>query len=142
MVKRVGSCSTARTWMVRCRTHTRRARSTTATSAADAQIHVLIQFEQDRLAEIEAIGFLTTSVIGDIAAGAIRVDSLPALKEHPAVVLAEVSRPPKIETDVSSAAINLFDPRTNASTIPGKGRGALIGVIDSGIEIGEAKHFF
>jgi len=105
------------------------------TSAADAQIHVLIQFEQGRLAEIEAIGFLTTSAIGDIAAGAIRVDSLPALREHPAVVLAEVSRPPKIETDVSSVAINLFDPRTNANTILGKGRGALIGVIDSGFEL-------
>ena len=41
----------------------------------------------------------------------------------------------KDETDVSAVEINLVDPVTLTRNIPGGGRGALIGVIDSGFDL-------
>ncbi|HYW71171.1 MAG TPA: S8 family peptidase [Pyrinomonadaceae bacterium] len=98
-------------------------------------VHIVIQFEPGRLSEIEAAGFKTSSEIGDIAAGEVDLAQLPAIQNHPAVILVESSHSPKTETDVSSVAINLLNPATNHNTIPGKGLGAIIGVIDSGFEL-------
>lgn len=59
------------------------------TSPFDAEINILIQFEPGRLSEIEELGFRTTSVAGNIAAGEIRLSQLRALQEHPAVLVLE-----------------------------------------------------
>jgi subtilisin family serine protease len=94
----------------------------------------LLQFRNDAAA-LHELGCRVTSVAGDVAAASVPFESLDALKQHPEVVFVEASRPLKDETDISAVAINLVDPDTLLRAIPGKGRGALIGIIDSGFDL-------
>lgn len=98
------------------------------------RIHVLLQFN-NKLPEGPDMGLHVTSVAGDVAAVSIPAQNLDLLKSHPDVVYVEASRSLKDETDVSSVAIGLSDPETGSRLVPGGGRGAIIGVIDSGFDL-------
>lgn len=98
------------------------------------QVHVLLQFKDCPPSQAE-VGLRVTTVAGDVAAGSIPRDKLNALRLHPQVVLVEGSRQLKDETDVSLLAINLLEPERLQRTVPGDGRGAIIGVIDSGFDL-------
>jgi subtilisin family serine protease len=102
--------------------------------AAPADARVLLWFSGD-LAALAAVGFRVSSVAGDVAAGSVPSDRLEELREHPQVLLVEGSRPLKDETDTSLPAINLLDPETMLRTVPGYGRGSIIGVIDSSFDL-------
>jgi subtilisin family serine protease len=100
----------------------------------EERVHVLVQFRND-VSAIADLGFQITSVFGDIAAGSIHVGNLDKLKGHPNVSFIEASRTLKDETDVSAVAINLVDPANDLRLVPGGGRGAIIGIIDSGFDL-------
>lgn len=97
-------------------------------------LRVLVWFDGDP-GGLAATGFHASSTAGDVAAGSIPHDRLEELVRHPQVILVEGTRQLKNETDVSLPAINLLDPETMTRTVPGNGRGALIGVIDSGFDL-------
>lgn len=70
-----------------------------------------------------------------MVAGSIPFDRLDELTNHPEVVLIEGSHHLKDELDVSAVASNLIDATTEERLIPSFGRGAIIGVIDSGFDL-------
>lgn len=96
-------------------------------------VRVLVQFRND-VSVLRELGCKVTSVFGDIAAVAVEAENLEQLQEHPDVVFVEASRALKDETDVSAGAINLIDA-AGLRAIPGNGRGAIIGFIDSGFDL-------
>lgn len=97
-------------------------------------VHVLVRFKTD-VSVLRGLGCEVTSRAGDVAAVFVRAGGLEELQQHPEVVFVETSRALKDETDVSAVEINLADPVTGSCVIPGHGRGALIGVIDSGFDL-------
>ncbi|HEV2860548.1 MAG TPA: S8 family peptidase [Pyrinomonadaceae bacterium] len=98
------------------------------------RVHVLVQFKTD-VSALREMGCEVTSRAGDVAAVFVRAGELGKLHEHPGIVFVETDRALKDETDVSTVAINLADPATGSRVIEGDGRGALIGVIDSGFDL-------
>jgi subtilisin family serine protease len=98
------------------------------------RVHILLQYRND-LSKLESLGFQTTSVAGDVAAGSITADRLDQLQDHDDVVRVEATRSLKDELDASSVVIGLVDPATDHRTIPSLGAGAIIGVIDSGFDL-------
>jgi subtilisin family serine protease len=101
---------------------------------ASMRLHILLQFKND-LAAVERVGFQVTSRAGDVVAGSIPFDRLDELTNHPEVVLIEGSRQLKDEVDVSAVASNLIDAKTEERLIPSFGKGAIIGVIESGFDL-------
>ncbi|HZI88692.1 MAG TPA: hypothetical protein VFD48_17805, partial [Pyrinomonadaceae bacterium] len=104
------------------------------TAAPAERVRVLIHFKND-LAELEKLAFQVSSVAGDVAAGSIPSSRMDELCKHPNIVFVEASRTLKDETDVSAVEINLVDPVTLRRNIPGGGRNAIIGIIDSGFDL-------
>lgn len=103
-------------------------------AASKERVHVLVQFQTDA-SVLRELGCEITSRAGDVAAVFVEAGSLEKLQQHPEIVFVETSRALKDETDISLMDINLADPVTGSSDIPGEGRGALIGVIDSGFDL-------
>ena len=101
---------------------------------AGEPVRVLLLFKDD-LEELKKLEFKVSSVAGDVAAGSVPVARLDELSKHPNVIFVEASRTLKDETDVSAVEINLVDPLTLRRIIPGGGRGAIIGIIDSGFDL-------
>lgn len=101
---------------------------------ASMRLRILLQFKND-LAAVERVGFQVTSRAGDVAAGSIPFDRLDELTNHPEVVLIEGSHQLKDELDVSVVASNIVDAATEERLIPSFGRGAIVGVIDSGFDL-------
>jgi subtilisin family serine protease len=97
-------------------------------------VHVLVQFKTDVLA-LREIGCEVTERAGNVAAVFVRAGRLEELRQHPEVLFVETPHALKNETDLSAAYINLVDQGTNRRTVPGDGRGALIGIIDSGFDL-------
>jgi subtilisin family serine protease len=103
---------------------------------ADERVRVLLLYKnKNDLAELEKLGFQVSSLAGDVAAGSVPARGLEELSKHPNVIFVEASRTLKDETDVSAVDINLIDPVLLRRTIPGGGRNAIIGVIDSGFDL-------
>jgi subtilisin family serine protease len=98
------------------------------------RLRVLLQFKND-LAAVERVGFQVTSRAGDVVAGSVPFDRLHELMNHPEVGLVEGSHHFKDEMDVSVVSCNLIDDTTEERLIPSFGRGAIIGVIDSGFDL-------
>lgn len=96
--------------------------------------HVLVQFKNN-ISVLQELGCNVTTVFGDVAAVNVQIKDLARLQEHPEIVFVEASRVMKDETDVSTVTINLTDGATGSRTIPGNGRGAVIGIIDSGFDL-------
>jgi subtilisin family serine protease len=94
----------------------------------------LVQFKSDASVLSES-GCEVTSTAGDVAAVFVRPGTLEKLRQHPEIVFVETSCALKDETDVSLVDINLAAPSMGSRIIPGDGRGALIGVIDSGFDL-------
>jgi subtilisin family serine protease len=102
----------------------------------DERVRVLLHYRnEDELQDLEKLEFEISSVAGDVAAGSIPSKRMDELSKHPNVIFVEASRSLKNETDVSAVEINLVDPLTLRPSIPGRGRNALIGVIDSGFDL-------
>jgi subtilisin family serine protease len=101
---------------------------------ADEPVRVVLSFT-GKLSAIEALGFTTVSRVGDVATGTIPFGRLGELGDHPGVLLVEGSSSLKDETDLSLPAINLTLPGGGGRTVPSTGRGAVIGVIDSGFDL-------
>lgn len=99
------------------------------------RIRVLMRFK-DELKPIEDLGFETTSVSGDIAAGFVTLDVLEKIAGHPNIISVESSRPLKHELDTSAVEVNVVSLREKLDTkgIPCRGRGVIVGVIDSGFD--------
>jgi len=97
-------------------------------------LKVLIRF-RNGLRSIKDLGFVPSSLVGDIASGSIQESQFETLKLHQDVVAVELSRPLHEHMDVSAIAIRLADPLTDLRTIPSLGKGALIGVIDSSFDL-------
>src|SRR5215208_2061614 len=89
----------------------------------EERLHVLVQFKANA-STLREIGHEVTSRAGDVAGVFVRVGSLEELQRHPKVLLVEVSRGLKDETDISAAEINLIDPLNSSRVIPSDGRGA------------------
>jgi subtilisin family serine protease len=100
----------------------------------EERVHVLVRFES-RASVLRELGCEATSQAGDVAAVFVRAGDLEKLQQHPEIVFVETSCAIKDEMDISAADINLADPVTGSRAIPGDGRGALIGVIDSGFDL-------
>ncbi|MBV8855782.1 MAG: S8 family peptidase [Acidobacteria bacterium] len=100
----------------------------------EARVHVLVQFKSD-VSMLREMGCEVTSRAGDIAGVFVRAESLEALRRHPEVRYVETTCALRDETDVSAAEINLVEPVKGSRVIPGDGRGALIGIIDSGFDL-------
>ncbi|HJQ31441.1 MAG TPA: S8 family serine peptidase [Pyrinomonadaceae bacterium] len=101
---------------------------------ADTPVRVVVEFDGD-LSELAGLSFKPVTTIGDISTGTIPLNRLRQLGEHPNVVTVEGPSCLKDETDRNLAAIHLALPTTKLRTLPGLGRGALIGFIDSGFEL-------
>jgi len=101
---------------------------------SEERVRILLQFRND-VAELKKLGLQISSRAGDIVAGSIPLTNLAQLSEHPSVIYVEATRALKDETDVSAIDINLIDPVTGRRAIPGRGRGGLIGIIDSGFDL-------
>jgi subtilisin family serine protease len=84
---------------------------------------------------LREIGCEVTVQAGDVAAVFVRAQCLGELQQHPEVVFVETPHAFKDETDLSAAYINLVDTAANSRTVPGDGRGALVGIIDSGFDL-------
>ena len=101
-------------------------------TGAPTRAKVLIQFQGSR-EELETAGMEVTTMAGDIATGLVQLPDLDKLADHEHTVKIESSRPLARELDDSI-------PEINANAVhagpPGlKGAGALVGIIDSGIDI-------
>ena len=80
-------------------------------------------------------GCEVTSRAGDVAGVFVPAGGLEEFRHHPEVVFVETSSALKDAMDISAAAINLVDPLHGSRVIPSDGRGALIGIIDSGFDL-------
>ena len=100
----------------------------------EERVHVLVRFKAD-VSVLREMGCEITSRAGDIAGVFVRAGSLEELQRHPEVHSVESFHALKDETDVSTVEINLVEPMDGSRTIPGDGRGALIGIIDSGFDL-------
>lgn len=100
----------------------------------DGPVRVVIEFRGD-LSALTDLGFRPVTVAGEIVTGTIPLKRLGHLGEHRNVVAVEGSLPLKDEADASLAAINLLPSVKGLRAIPGLGRGALIGFVDSGFEV-------
>ena len=92
---------------------------------------VLLQFAGD-LAEIEALGFKTRSVAGDVAVGELELAKLDDLEENENVLRVEATRILHRDLDIALPEI-----QANAvhSGPPGnRGSGVIVGIVDSGID--------
>ena len=69
--------------------------------------------------------------VGDVAVVFVRIWNLEKLWQHPETVFV-VPLCIKNEMDISIIEINLVEPITCSRLVPSEGRGALIGIIDSG----------
>lgn len=99
------------------------------------RVRVLMRFK-DELKAIEELGFETTSIAGDVAAGFATLDVLERIADHPNIISVESSRPLKHELDTSAIEVNVVSLRENLDTkgIPCRGEGVIVGVIDSGFD--------
>ncbi len=102
-------------------------------SAKDHRVHILVQLVSST-AKLDDPDFEETSRAGDVIAGSIQVRYLDRLEQKQNVVVVEGSRHLKDELDDSILAIKLIDS-SDVRQIPGFGKGAIIGVIDSGFEL-------
>ena len=105
------------------------------TETEQARVRVLMRFK-DELKPIEDLGFETTSVAGDVAAGFATLDALVRIAEHPNVISVESSRPLKRELDTSTIEVNVVSLRQklDAEGIPCRGEDVIVGVIDSSFD--------
>src|SRR5947209_13049050 len=101
------------------------------TEPTDEPVRVVLEFKGD-LSAVCSLGFRPVTTIGEIATGTVPLNRLKQLGGHPNIIAVEGPSSFKDETDVSLTAINLVLPTTKLRTVPGLGRGALIGFIDSG----------
>jgi subtilisin family serine protease len=100
----------------------------------EKRVHVLVQFKTD-VSVLHEMGCAVTSRAGNVVAAFVPASRLEELRRHPQVVYVETSRALKDETDVSAVEINLINPIKGCRVIPSDGRGALIGIIDSGFDL-------
>jgi subtilisin family serine protease len=103
-------------------------------SLAEERIRVLVWF-RNNVSSLAEAGFLKTSVAGDVAAGSVPAERLDELSAHRDVIFVETSGGLKDETDLSAVAINLVNAETGSRLVPGNGRRAIVGVIDSGFDL-------
>lgn len=103
-------------------------------ASPEERVHVLVQFKAD-VSVLCEMGCAITSRAGDVAGVFVRAGSLEELQRHPEIISVETSRALKDETDISTVEINLVEPVNGSRVIPGDGRGALIGIIDSGFDL-------
>lgn len=105
------------------------------TETEKARVRVLMRFKDD-LKPIEELGFETTSVAGDVAAGFATLDVLERIAEHPNVISVESSRPLKHELNTSTIEVNVVSLRQklDARRILCRGEDVIVGVIDSGFD--------
>ncbi len=85
------------------------------------------------LGHLEDLGVEVNAGGASVRTGIVPLDSLDALTEDPAISRIVPARPLRLLMDVASAAANVpaFRSRTNLT-----GRGVVVGIIDTGIEVG------
>ncbi|HEX8149993.1 MAG TPA: S8 family peptidase [Pyrinomonadaceae bacterium] len=105
-----------------------------ASESTGTTVRVVIEFKGD-VSTVTGLGFRPVTMIGEISTGTIPLNRLRQLGEHPDVIAVEGSSSFKDETDGSLSAIHLLLPSTKLRVMPGLGRGALIGFIDSGFDL-------
>ena len=103
-------------------------------ASAGKPFHILLRFRND-ISALTDLGFKVTTLAGDVAAGSVEGERLEQLLKHPDLISAEFAPGLKDETDLSLAAINLVNPATQTRAVPSLGRGAVIGIIDSGFDL-------
>jgi len=101
---------------------------------ADEPVRIVIEFRGD-MSAIMGLGFQPITTIGAITTGTIPLNQLTQLEEHPDIIAVEGSSSFKDETEGSLAAIHLLLPTTGLRVMPGLGRRALIGFIESGFDL-------
>lgn len=105
--------------------------SVDASEAAAPEVSLFVQFTGD-IAAIEAAGFKTRTVAGDIATGDIAVSQLAALEAVTSIIRMEISRVMNNELDLAAADVRVAPVHTGP---PGhRGAGVIVGIIDSGID--------
>jgi hypothetical protein len=107
-----------------------------AATTEGPKVRVLLHFK-NALAPIVEIGLEVTSQAGDIVAGYISLTNLERIASHPNVISVEASRPLKPELDVSTLEMGVKELRAqlDAANIPCRGRGVIIGIIDSSFDL-------
>lgn len=105
-----------------------------AASPTDKRIHVMLQFDK-KLSDLTEVEFSVTSTAGNIVAGYLPLNRLEQLKERSDIIFIESSPSFKGEMDKSLAEMKLLDAKTRQPIIPGYGKGAIIGIIDSSFDL-------
>lgn len=105
-----------------------------AIEPTDGLVRVVLEFKDD-LSAACSLGFFPVTTIGNISTGSIPLNRLKQLGALPNIVAVEGSSFFKEEASVRPNANNLTLPNQERRTVPGLGRGSLIGFIDSGFDL-------
>lgn len=94
-------------------------------------VRILIKFTGD-LSELQALGFQSRAVAGNIASGEVSLDDLPAIAALDTVIKIEMSRPmyPMLDNSVPSIKADVLHTANPAY----KGTGVIVGVVDASID--------
>lgn len=109
-----------------------------ARAVESERIAVTVHFAGDGLAAMQALGVTIRSVLGDVATVMVPIDRLAAVAALPQVLRLEVPsrRVPRLDKSVPyTRADQLRSGTLAAGWSGGTGKGVLVGVIDTGIDI-------
>ena len=108
-------------------------------SGLEGRVEVLVRCSGDAVDRLADLGFETWSVLGGanpVASGTVPLLALPALAELEGVRQIEASRP--LETDLDRSLEESRVDRLHRATPALRGRGVVMGIVDSGIDFTHA----